>query len=127
MAARSSKPKNKGGRPPVKIDLAELEKLAQLGCTQDEAAAWFGVSRQTLSTRMTKAEYRDIWDRGQGKAKISLRRHQFKLAEKNATMAIFLGKNMLGQTDKQEHIHTDPDGGPPTFTFHIDNANATED
>ena len=34
--------------------------------------------------------------------KISLRRWQFKMAEKNVTMAIFLGKQYLGQTDKTE-------------------------
>lgn len=32
--------------------------------------------------------------------KCSLRRKQWHLAEKSATMAIFLGKNMLGQADK---------------------------
>ena len=31
--------------------------------------------------------------------KISLRRMQWRLAEKNATMAIFLGKQYLGQRD----------------------------
>ena len=34
--------------------------------------------------------------------KISLRRAQFRLAEKSAAMAIFLGKNYLGQTDHVE-------------------------
>ena len=29
-----------------------------------------------------------------------MRRRQFKLAEKNASMAIFLGKNYLNQSDK---------------------------
>lgn len=37
-----------------------------------------------------------------GKGKISLRRHQMRLAEKNATMAIWLGKQYLGQTDRPE-------------------------
>jgi hypothetical protein len=34
--------------------------------------------------------------------KIRLRRNQFKLSEKNAAMAIFLGKNYLGQKDVVE-------------------------
>jgi hypothetical protein len=34
---------------------------------------------------------------------ISLRRTQFQLAEKSPAMAIFLGKNLLGQTDKMEN------------------------
>ena len=33
---------------------------------------------------------------------ISLRRSQFKLAEKNATMAIWLGKQYLGQRNHKE-------------------------
>ena len=36
------------------------------------------------------------------KGKISLRRAQFRLAEKSAAMAIFLGKNYLGQRDAVE-------------------------
>jgi hypothetical protein len=35
--------------------------------------------------------------------KISLRRRQWQLAEKSPAMAIFLGKNILGQTDKMEN------------------------
>ena len=38
---------------------------------------------------------------------MSLRRNQFKLAEKSAAMAIFLGKNYLGQTDRFEQIVTE--------------------
>lgn len=37
-----------------------------------------------------------------GKGKISLRRSQFQLAEKNASMAIWLGKQYLGQKDVVE-------------------------
>lgn len=38
---------------------------------------------------------------------MSLRRTQFKLAEKNPTMAIFLGKQYLGQRDNIEVEHKD--------------------
>jgi hypothetical protein len=38
---------------------------------------------------------------------ISLRRTQFQLAEKSPAMAIFLGKNLLGQTDKVEQTVND--------------------
>jgi hypothetical protein len=34
--------------------------------------------------------------------KVSLRRTQWQLAEKSVPMAIFLGKNYLGQTDRAE-------------------------
>ena len=41
------------------------------------------------------------------KGRTSLRRYQFKLAEKNAAMAIFLGKNYLGQKDYFESDNKD--------------------
>lgn len=91
--------KDKGGRPQAKIDLAELEKLAGLQCTQEDVAAWFGVSVNTIKRRLREAEYREVWDAGLGKGRVSLRRKQMALADKNATMAIFLGKQYLGQRD----------------------------
>ena len=33
------------------IDLNELEKLSQLQCTDEEVAAWFGVSTRTIERR----------------------------------------------------------------------------
>lgn len=44
----------------------------------------------------------EVYKRFAAKGKASLRRTQFKLAEKNPSMAIFLGKNLLGQTDRVE-------------------------
>lgn len=41
---------------------------------------------------------------------MSLRRTQFKLAEKNPTMAIWLGKQYLGQRDNVEVEHTANNG-----------------
>ena len=38
---------------------------------------------------------------------MSLRRIQFRLAENSVPMAIFLGKNWLGQTDKVEQTITE--------------------
>ena len=38
---------------------------------------------------------------------MSLRRMQYKLAEKNTAMAIFLGKQYLGQKDNIEVEHKD--------------------
>ena len=38
----------KRGRPKAKIDISEVEKLAALGCTNEELAAWFGVGHGTI-------------------------------------------------------------------------------
>ena len=46
--------------------------------------------------------FSEVFRQKRGLGKVSLRRAQFHLAEKSATMAIFLGKQYLGQTDVQE-------------------------
>ena len=44
--------------------------------------------------------FAEVMERGRAKARISVRRAQFKLLENgNCTMAIFLGKQLLGQRD----------------------------
>ena len=48
-----------------------------------------------------------LYKKGQDNGKRSLRRIQFKLAEKNPTMAIWLGKQYLGQRDNIDVANTD--------------------
>ena len=38
-------------RPEAKIDLVELEKLCGMQCTDEEIAAFFGVSKRTIERR----------------------------------------------------------------------------
>ena len=93
--------KNVGGRPRTVFDLQEVEKVAALGCTYEEAAAFFSVSLCLIKTRATDdAEWRQAWDRGAAKTNMSLRRAQLTLAlDGNATMQIWLGKQRLGQKE----------------------------
>lgn len=92
-------------RPRAEIDKTEFEKLCGLQCTKQEVCCWFDVTDKTLE-RWCKDTYHngfsDVFREKRGLGLISLRRYQMRLAEKNAAMAIFLGKNYLGQTDKQE-------------------------
>ena len=46
--------------------------------------------------------FSEIFKEKRGLGKISLRRSQWRLAEKSATMAIWLGKQYLGQKDHEE-------------------------
>lgn len=98
------------GRPQKEIDKSQFEKLCGLQCTAEEICDWFEVSDKTLY-RWCRKNYGDnfsvIFRQKRSKGKISLRRSQFRLAENNANMAIFLGKNYLGQTDKPEIEVTD--------------------
>ena len=92
-------------RPRKEISQQEFEKLCWLQCTQQEIADWFDCSPDTIE-RWCQREYNkrfaEVFAQNRGKGKISLRRMQWQLAEKSPAMAIFLGKNMLGQTDKME-------------------------
>ncbi len=98
--------------------------------TDEEVAAWFGITRKTLFNhkRRNKA-FREVYERGKDRGKASLRRLMWQSAqgtppeilydnngvpvwdskgrvvmssgiEPNITMQIFLAKNMLGMSDK---------------------------
>lgn len=67
-----------------------------------EIAGWFDCSEDTIERwckRTFGKGFADTFKTHSQSGKISLRRYQFKLAEKNAAMAIFLGKQYLGQRD----------------------------
>lgn len=100
MAAR------KGGRPKGAVKKIELtpervvEDLAEMQCTAKEIASVLGVHEDTIRTRFS-APYK----RGRETGKSSIRRVQWEIAKTitgpgAATMAIWLGKQYLGQTDK---------------------------
>ena len=83
------------------INLGELEKLAGMQCTDEEIAAWFGVSTRTIERRRKSPVFADTIERGKAKGRISLRRAQLKMLENgSATMGVWLGKQYLGQTDE---------------------------
>lgn len=109
------------GRPPkitaTEKVLAEIHALAGIQCTQREAAAVLGVSVGTFNAFMKRtAAAREAWNNGGENGKASLRRNQFNLAKTNAGMAIWLGKQLLGQRDPDKRIQlSGPDGGPIEF------------
>jgi hypothetical protein len=88
----------------AKIDLVELEKLCALQCTDEELACWFGVTTRTIERKRKRKSFAEVMARGKAKGRISVRRQQMKLLEAgNATMGVWLGKNILGQTDEVHH------------------------
>lgn len=73
----------------------DVYKLAALGCTDSEIARWFDLAETTL-----KSNFSEIMAKGREDVKMALRQAQLKLAlSGNATMQIWLGKNILGQSD----------------------------
>lgn len=92
-------------RPLKEIDSKQFENLCGLQCTKEEICSFFDVTDKTLENwckRTYNAGFSEVFKQKRGKGKISLRRAQFRLAEKNAGMAIFLGKQYLGQREQAE-------------------------
>lgn len=83
------------GRDRKIIPPDDVYKLASIGCKNQEIANWFGIDENTLTYNFSVELVK-----GRENLKQSLRRAQIKLAlSGNATMLIFLGKNILGQSD----------------------------
>ena len=95
------------GRPKIILNLEELERLSRLNCTMPEISAYFDIPLRTLEDKFAnELDVRKAIEKGRATGKLSLRRRQIQIMEEtnNPTMAIWLGKQMLGQTDKQEII-----------------------
>jgi len=87
--------KKKVGRPKIEIDEELLYKLATIHCTMNEMVDIMGVSQDTL-----KRNYAHIIAKGKSDGKMRLRRKQIEVAMSgNHTMLIWLGKQMLGQSE----------------------------
>lgn len=84
------------GRDKKVIDPDEVEKLAALGCRDNEIANFFGIKDDTL-----RYNFADNLTKGREELKISLRRAMLKNAcnNMNAAVQIFLAKNILGMSD----------------------------
>ena len=81
------------------INLTILENLAKIHCTTVEIAAVLGVNEGTIRKRFSDKIAK--WREG---GKSTLRRMQWQAAQKgNTAMLIWLGKQILGQTDKMEN------------------------
>lgn len=100
------------GRPTKEYDLKAFQDLVGLGCTQEEICWYFRdetgkpANVDTL-TRWCKRQFGMTFQEyfrqnGYMALKIKLRRNQFKLSEKSSAMAIWLGKQYLGQKDAPE-------------------------
>lgn len=94
----------KVGRPQKTFDKSIFEELCNIQCTHEEIANVLHTTKDTLYV-WCEREYGDnfstIYKKYSDGGKISLRRMQFNLAEKNPAMAIWLGKQYLGQKDIQ--------------------------
>lgn len=84
------------GRDKKVIPPEDVEKLAALGCRDNEIANYFGIKEDTL-----RYNFADNLTKGREDLKITLRRAMLNNACKNmnASVQIFLAKNLLGMAD----------------------------
>ncbi len=91
----------------------QLRALGRIQATVEEAAAVLRVSLRTLQNFFAANEDAKLaHEEGKQEGLASLRRKQFAMADKNATMAIWLGKQYLGQREPVQQIEA---GGPGAF------------
>jgi hypothetical protein len=103
MIKKQGRPRGSTKLKPTDEVLKHIKSLARLQCTQPEAASFMEVSLATFERLLRDHEKaREAWNSGREYGKVSLRRMQWKAAERSTAMLIFLGKQYLGQTDKIE-------------------------
>ena len=103
----------KMGRPKIEIDWKFFDAACKLLATQEEICGHLNISVDTLSRRVKekhKLTFAEYIKKSGSLAKVSLRRYQFNMAKTSPAMAIFLGKNYLGQADKIHQEITGKDG-----------------
>lgn len=111
------KPKTGGvrkgaGRPCAEIDWALFEQLCGIQCTQSELASMLKVHHETLvNNALIKYKLEDygkdfpsIYKRFSEIGKCSLRRYQFIQSKAKPNMAIWLGKQWLGQKENVSEL-----------------------
>ena len=103
-----------GGRPKKDIDKKMFENLCGIQCTKAEICACFELTDKTLENwckRTYGAGFSEVFQQKRGIGKISLRRYQFEMAKKTPSMAIWLGKQYLGQSDNPQRGEGEEDTG----------------
>jgi len=104
--------------PPPKqkrdFDKKLFENLCFVQCTVKEMEFILSTDSRILDSwcqRTYKQNFNDAYDKFSSGGKASLRRSQFRLANKNASMGIWLGKQYLGQEEVKKHevVITDED------------------
>ena len=92
----------KMGRIPRVFDESLILDLARIACTYDEMSAILKCDKKTLMRRFGTI-IKNGWEEG----RMSLRREQMKAAMGgNIAMLIWLGKQRLGQSEKNEFSGT---------------------
>ena len=107
------------GRPKANIDSNMFEGMCKVHCTKGEMEAILGLDEKTITVWCKErygTSFSEVYKRFADGGKMSLRRAQWKAAtvEGTTSMMIWLGKQYLGQTDKQE-VEQEREESPQIF------------
>jgi len=96
------------GKPRIKLTPAQIKKMQELaysGCQNNTIATLMGFHKNLIDER---DDIRKLLTKKRCERKLWLRKCQNYRVENDSSpvMAIFLGKNELGQSDKQEIAHS---------------------
>ena len=102
------------GRPKKLVDWEQFNELCQIQCTQEEIAAVLNLDQETINRRCKEefgVNFSDLYKQKREGGKASVRRAQYLAAmdpsnRAHGTMLVWLGKNLLGQTDQVKHDHS---------------------
>lgn len=95
------------GRPHKEFDQKIFEGLCSVWCTWEEIENILLARRETISDwclRKYGQPFSTVYKRFADGGKASLRRNQLQLSKKNAAMAIWLGKQKLGQRELPQEL-----------------------
>lgn len=86
----------------TRVGVGQLERMASIGCTEQEIAYLCSVSYATVKNLLASSDvHRHAFERGHAKMCHSLRQAQYNSAinKGNVTAQIWLGKQYLGQRE----------------------------
>ncbi|HEX4875756.1 MAG TPA: hypothetical protein VFV31_03735 [Chitinophagaceae bacterium] len=104
----------------IYIDWNKVDELLEAGCDGTQIAAYLGCHPETLYDRCKneqKADFSDYKAQKRAKGDSALLTAQFDAAvkDKDRAMLIWLGKQRLGQADKQQLEHLGNQEAPVIF------------
>ncbi len=98
----------KTGPKPIEINWPQVETLAAIYCTIGEICSYLGISHDTLAYRCEREHGKTLKEyigscRDKGKANLRKAQYQTAVTKGNVQMQIWLGKQLLGQSEKIEN------------------------
>lgn len=107
MPYKNKKPNEKklSGRPIKDISKKQFEEMCKIQCTEQEICNVLSVGVDKLLSWCMETygdTFSNVYKKFSDGGKMSIRRNQLRLSQTNSSMAIWLGKQYLGQRDNMD-------------------------